>query len=88
MQIKLKTRLTKSTLSVVIIVAEHIHDHKAVLLHQSQISQTFLEIHGISPTAYLEVCETTNNNQIYIKVANSSATTLPTPIHDVQMCTP
>ena len=52
-------KLTKSILSVVIIVAEHVLNHNAVLL--PQISQTFLEIHGIAlnKPAYLEVGETT-----------------------------
>ena len=52
-------KLTKSILSVVIIVAEHVLNHNAVLL--PQISQTFLEIHGISlnKMAYLDVGETT-----------------------------
>lgn len=51
-------KLTRSILSTVIIVAEHILDEKAVLL--PQISQTFLEIHEIPPTrtANLEVGDT------------------------------
>ena len=51
-------KLTKSLLSVVMIVAEHILNQKAVLL--PQISQIFLEIHGIPPTgaANLEVGNT------------------------------